>query len=162
MRDKSTYILIALLLLLISLIVGFSNSIAEKKKFVKPDFEENAVDGIPAVENFDKSVVKINEEYVIYINPVPVIKKGKLLINFTSIDSNKILVKLRVKDSNGNIVGESGILKSGQYVEYLDIDGINIGDEITYVIMGYEANSYLSAGTFSLKTKVGEVNEKAN
>ena len=45
------------------------------------------------------------------------------------IRSNKILVKLRVNDSNGNIVGESGILKSGQYVEYLDIDGINIGDE---------------------------------
>ena len=159
MKDMSTYILMSLLLFMIVLIVFFSNSIAEKKTFIKPDFEGNVVEGIPDIDDFNKKVVPVKDGYNFYVNPIPVIKDGKLLVNFTSIESNEILLKLRIKDYNGNIVGETGILKAGQYVKYINVDGISKGKEISYVVMGYEKDSYLSAGTVVLKTKVGEVNE---
>ena len=129
MKNKSTYILITLLLLMIVLIVFFSNSIAEKKKFVKPSFESEAVEGIPDVDAFDEKIVKIKDGYEVYINPLPSIDDGKLLVNFTSIESNDILIKLRIKDNDGNIVGESGILKAGQYVEYVKVKDVSVGDD---------------------------------
>ena len=159
MKNKSTYMLLWILLLLFILIGGCLFSINQKQKFVEPDFEEKVKNGMPQVENIDESLIEIADGYEFYVAPIPLIADQSLVVNFSSIDGNNVWIKLRILDKNGKIIGESGLLKPGQYIEKLPLkDKINVGDEITYVIMGYEIDSYLSAGTVSLKTKVGDEN----
>ena len=159
MKKKSTFILIGILLLLVFLIVFYSFSINEKKQFVEPQFESNYKDGIPDVERFEERLLKVDEGYTFYVNPSPIFHNDSLLVNFTSVNSNKVLLKLRVFDSQKNLIGETGVLKAGQFLDYVKLDNsIKDGDEITFVVMGYEKDSYLSAGSVSVKVKVGEKN----
>lgn len=157
MKNKLTIILSVIFILLIMLIVFFSIRIINKKEFVKPGFDINAKAGIPNVENIDEKILEINDGYKFYIEPNPVFINNQLQVNFVSLKENTVLLKIRILDENKNILGESGILKPGEYVKHIKINKkIEKNTKLTYLIMGYEKESYMSAGTVTLNTKVGE------
>ena len=53
------------------------------------------------------------------------------------------------------VVGETGLLKPGEYIKEVKLDkSLKKDDEITLKVMGYEPDTYYSAGSISLNTKV--------
>jgi len=154
-KNKFVIILVGVLFILISIIILLFVSIERKNKFIEPAFDKN-VSAIPKDIIYEPSVIEVSEGYNIYIDAVPSIKDNKLVVNFISLETNNIWIKIRLLNENEGIVGESGLVKPGEYLKSIILDKkINNNDKIIYEIIGYEIDSYLSAGTIKLNTKVG-------
>ena len=78
-------------------------------------------------------------------------------VYLTNDTANAVYIKLRVFDGDGNILGETGLLKPGEYVKDIELRvELTEGTKICLKIMGYEPNTYYSAGATVLHTQVGE------
>lgn len=153
-KNKGIIILFVILIVLISIIILLFSSIEKKGKFVKPSFEED-VSAIPEYIDYENSIIEVSKGYNIYINPVPTINKDELVVNFISMSENNIWIKIRILRDD-EIISESGLVKPGEYLESIKLNSkLNANDNIVYEIIGYEIDSYLSAGTIRLNTKVG-------
>ena len=74
----------------------------------------------------------------------------------TNPESNAVWLKVRVLDEKGNILGETGIAKPGEYVQSVTLDTVpKTGKPIVLKIMAYQPETYYSEGAVSLSTKVG-------
>lgn len=155
MKNKS--LIIALIICVIS-VVGFIltlNSYNKSKEFVKPEFEKNVKVGMPKLTKEDGfEEFEVSEDYIVYMTGETKLNDGKLVVYFTSKKSNDVYVKLRIlKDDK--IVGETGLLKPGEYIKEVKLDkSLKKDDKITIKVMGYETETYYSAGSISLNTKV--------
>ena len=154
---KNKGLIIALIICVIS-VVGFIlalNSYNKSKVFVKPEFDKNVIEGMPKLgkeDGFDE--FEVSENYIIYMTGETKLNDNKLVVYFTSKKSNDVYVKLRIlKDEK--VVGETGLLKPGEYIKEVKLDkSLKKDDEITLKVMGYEPDTYYSAGSISLNTKV--------
>lgn len=154
MKDKKIIIAIIICALSIIAFVFAFLSYNKSKTFVKPKFEINVKKGIPEIK--EKETFKefeVSENYIVYMNGETKLKDNKLNVYFTSKDTNEIYVKLRVLKDN-EVVGETGLLHPGEYVEYVKVKSLKKNDKITLKIMGYEKDTYYSAGAMTLNTKV--------
>lgn len=153
-NNKLLIILFTILVVFICIICCLLINIDKKSTFKKPEFDKN-VEEIPDDLDYEKSVLKVVEGYSIYISPSPKLDSNYLKIDFISFDTNNIWIKVRILDNNDNIIGETGLVKPGEYLEKVKLNKtIKENDKIKYKIMGYEKDSYLSAGAISLNTKV--------
>lgn len=157
MKEKKKLILLSgILIILIVLIILLSINIKQKGTFVKPEFDSNALNEVPENIEYKDSTLNISENYDVYINGLPTIENNKLIVNFISMKENNIWIKLRVLDETGKTIAESGLVKPGEYLKSVTLNKkISNEDKITYMIIGYEIDTYLSAGTVKLNTKVG-------
>ena len=150
-------ILICLLFLLISIGIFVCSlwKYNNKKTFDKPLFDKNAMEGIPTV-NSDLGYELLNPEglYSVSLCGNPIIKDNKLKIYLTSSPENDIYIKARIY-KNDKLVGESGLIKPNEYIEYINVKNIKSGDTINVKVMGYEKNSYYSAGVINIDLIVG-------
>ena len=63
---------------------------------------------------------------------------------------------LPVFDEQGNMLGETGLIKPNEYVKYVTLSKTpEVGTKIKLKIMGYEPHTYYSAGAASLNTQIG-------
>ena len=87
---------------------------------------------------------------------IPVIASGGAAdVYFTNSSEQEIWLKLRVLDENSNILGETGLIKPGEYVKSVSIDAdIPDGTAIKLKIMAYEPETYYSAGAVTLNTQI--------
>lgn len=75
------------------------------------------------------------------------------MVYLTNPAENTVWLKLRVLDTNGSILGETGLLRPGEYVRTVALSAAPTpGTSITLKIMGYEPDTYLSAGSATLST----------
>ena len=59
-------------------------------------------------------------------------------------------------DEQGNMLGETGLIKPNEYVKYVTLSKtLEVGTKIKLKIMGYEPHTYYSAGAASLNTQIG-------
>lgn len=126
-------------------------------EFTPPPFESAAVTGVPEVdEALGWSELAIRDGYVVHLCGVlNANADGNVPVWLSSDSSNDVWVKLRMRDGDGNILGETGILKPGEYVESLhlnDVAAIKDGMDIVLQVMGYEPENYYSAGSVGLAT----------
>lgn len=131
---------------------------AQKGEFVPPDFESAAVAGSPEVpENLGYSAPYQDGMAYSFAVCGNVLMEGKqALVYFTNPAGNDTWTKLRVCDENGNILGETGLLKPGEYVQYVTLNKeLSPGTAIKLKIMGYEPDTYASAGSVVLNTQIG-------
>ena len=133
---------------------------AERGEFVPPAFDSSAVTGIPEVpEGLGYSAPF--QEGMAYRFAVcgNVLMDGKqALVYFTNPAENETWTKLRIYDESGNVLGETGLIKPGEYVQYVMLDKeLTPGTPIKLKIMGYEPDTYLSAGSVVLNTQIGGV-----
>lgn len=131
---------------------------AERGEFVPPAFDSSAVTGIPEVpEGLGYSAPF--QEGMAYRFAVcgNVLMDGKqALVYFTNPAENETWTKLRIYDESGNVLGETGLIKPGEYVQYVELDKeLTPGTPIKLKIMGYEPDTYLSAGSVVLNTQIG-------
>ena len=123
--------------------------------FTPPPFDENAVRGMPDVpDNLGWREVDA-QVYKASICGVVTIENGNADIWFTNPESNTVWLKLRVSDANGNTLGETGLIRPGEYVQSVKFDIIpENGDAISLKLMAYEPETYYSAGSAMLNTTV--------
>ena len=71
--------------------------------------------------------------------------------------SNTVWLKVRVLDEKGNTLGETGLIKPGEYVQSVTLDTVpKTGKPIVLKIMAYQPDTYYSEGAVSLNTKISE------
>lgn len=129
----------------------------EPQAFTPPPFEEAAVSGVPTVPEglgwgeLDAKVYKASVCGVIRV------ENGSADVWLTNPESNTVWLKLRILDKDGNILGETGILKPGEYVQSVTLDNVpQSGDAISLKLMAYEPDTYYSAGAATLNTTIAQ------
>lgn len=156
-KNKITIVLSTILIILISIIIFLLININSKKQFKKPEFA-NAATSIPEKLEYKEKAIKVSEGYSLYIDPIPKLdQNANLSINLVSLEENNIWIKVRILNAKEEIIGETGLIKPGEYLEKVQINQqLSKNDQITYKIMGYEKDTYRSAGTISLNTRIDE------
>ena len=77
-------------------------------------------------------------------------------VYFTNAEGNNVYLKLRVLDENDNSLGETGLLKPGEYVKDVElIRALSAGTGIRLKIMRYAPDTYLSEGSVVRNTTIG-------
>lgn len=131
---------------------------AERGEFVPPAFDSSAIAGTPEVpEGLGYSAPYQDGMAYRFAVCGNVLMDGKqALVYFTNPAENDTWTKLRVHDESGNVLGETGLIKPGEYVQYVELDKeLAPGTPIKLKIMGYEPDTYLSAGSVVLNTQIG-------
>ena len=126
-------------------------------EFTPPPFDGAAVVGSPAVpeglgwQELDAKVYKAG----ICGKFIP--KGNTADVWLTNPESNTVWLKVRVLDEKGNTLGETGIIKPGEYVQSVELDNVpKAGKPIVLKIMAYQPDTYYSEGAVSLNTTISE------
>lgn len=159
-RQRNIPLIVASVLCAVSLITMISTLVftqkdQEPQTFVPPLFEEQAIRGIPEVpSNLGWSELDA-QVYKASVCGVVTVTDGKADVWFTNPESNDVWLKLRVLDGDGNILGETGLIRPGEYVRAVSFKTIpKPGDAIGLKLMAYEPETYYSAGSAILNTVV--------
>ena len=73
----------------------------------------------------------------------------------TNPESNTIWLKLRILDEDGEILGETGLIRPSEYVQSVTFDTVPApGATISMKVMAYEPETYHSGGAVTLNTVV--------
>lgn len=148
----------------IVMIFTSGNTQAAKKEFVPPPFDETAVVGTPDVaEELGWSELAVREGYLVHVCGVLNSDDAKTVaVWFTSDEGNDVWLKLRMRDAEGTIIGQTGIIKPGEYVERMELNENAHSGDVVLEIMGYEPETYYSAGAVGLATTLTLSNETSN
>lgn len=127
----------------------------ETAPFTPPPFDEAAQTGTPEVPDalgwseLDAKAFKAS------VCGVFAPEDGKADVYLTNPETNTVWLKLRVLDDKGNTIGETGLIKPGQYVQAIPLTATpKPGTTVTLKLMAYEPETYHSAGTVALNTTV--------
>ena len=126
--------------------------------FIPPPFEAAAVAGTPDVPA-ELGYSRIYREGMDFSAWVcgNVTADGQIAtVYLTNPAENDLWMKLRLLDAEGTVLGETGLIRPGEYVERVALNReLVAGTEIRLKIMTYEPHTYYSAGAVSLRTRVG-------
>ena len=129
----------------------------ETLKFVPPSFSEDFEYGAPKVPD-DKvhsyrEIYKDGMTFTSYICGEVVIENGSADVYFTNPKGNSVWMKLRVFNSKGDVIAETGLIRPNEYIKSVKFDTIpENGEKIVMKIMTYEPYTYESAGAVPLNT----------
>ncbi|MBQ9121296.1 MAG: hypothetical protein IJY12_02905 [Clostridia bacterium] len=133
-----------------------------KIEFIPPEFEANAEIGTPEVPD-NLGYAEIHKEgmtFSAWICGEIYQDDGKAIVYFTNPESNDVWLKLRIMDEQGNILGESGLIKPGEYVHSVSLnENIIATTSVRIKIMGYEPETYNSVGSVFVQTEILAENE---
>ena len=126
--------------------------------FTPPPFDTTATQGTPEVpdhlgwQELDAKVFKVNVCGEVMVDEL------EADVWFASPESNTVWLKMRILDASGSILGETGLIRPGEYVRSVWLEKIPENSTITIKIMAYEPNTYHSAGSATLTTKLSRKN----
>lgn len=158
MMKKQRCLLVMAAALCVVSILCMVLALGSRKKslsFTPPPFEETARTGTPEVPEelgwgeLDAKTFRVSV-------------CGRFIQNGTSADvwltnpeSNHVWLKLRVIDQQGNLLGETGLVKPGEYVQTVELDTeLETDTKIILKIMAYQADTYYSEGAVIVDTVV--------
>lgn len=160
-KNKSNYIILGLCVVLAILVIDLIVSMVHPRQgaFVPPDFEAAAVSGTPEVAE-EMGYTELYQDgmaYRVAVCGVPSMDGQNLMVYFTNAAENTCNLKLRVLDEQDETLGETGLLKPGQYVEAVELDQkIEAGTPIKLKVMSYDPETYESVGSVVLNVTVGD------
>ncbi len=129
-----------------------------KGEFVPPSFDSAAVAGTPDVPD-DLGYMECYRDgmdFRFHACGNVKLDGGAANIYLTNPESNRAWLKVRVLDADGNILGESGLIKPGEYVKSVELTKqIAMGTPIKLKVMAYEPDTYHSLGAVALNTQIG-------
>lgn len=143
---------LSIIIMLIALTAGHKQVQAE---FTPPPFEDNAIAGVPAVpDNLGWTELDC-KAYKVSVCGQVVADGNRADLWLYNPESNTIWLKLRVLDEKGNVLGETGLLKPGEYVQSVVLERVPAdGSTIALKIMGYQPDTYFSEGAATLNTSI--------
>lgn len=76
-----------------------------------------------------------------------------LAIYMANPADNTVNIKCRLYNTDGTMLAQSGLIKPGEYIQSLDLNGVRnlISETCEVQIMGYEPETYYSAGAFIME-----------
>ena len=155
MKKKNTPLILAAAICILSLVVMVFALTAQKQpqaagEFTPPPFDSAAVVGTPTVpDGLGYSELDCQAYRVSLCGKLSA--SGHIWL--TNPESNAVWLKVRVLDEKGNILGETGLIRPGEYVQTVALATVpKSGTPITLKIMAYEPDTYYSAGAASLNT----------
>lgn len=129
-------------------------------EFVPPAFESAAVTGVPQVEA-ERGYSELYREgmaYRVSVCGVPAVEGNNLTVYFTNAAGNEANLKLRVLDEDGQILGETGLLKPNEYVKTVTLNRTVVdGEKVKLKVMGYEPETYESVGSVTMTVQCAAV-----
>lgn len=125
------------------------------EQFTPPPFETAALPGVPEVpQNLGWSEIDADVFHVGICGKVSV-ADYEASVWLTNPEGNSVWLKLRVLDEYGNILGETGLLTPGHYVQTVSLCTVPATDfSIVLKVMAYEPETYRSVGSISLNTSI--------
>ena len=150
------FILAALLLVTLAAVIAVALRDTEPVigEFIPPSFEENAMEGMPVQPPSGFGMMTVTPEFVIGMCAAPSLDGASLGLYFTSPATNTVWMKVRVCDENGNVLGESGLLKPGEHLPTLVlIDDSITTDRLYATVLSYEPDTYYSEGSVKVELK---------
>ena len=163
--DKQQKIIVSVLagLLLIALaiiVVLLCNPTNRTAEFTPPEFDKNALSGMPTdlPSELNYGAPNTQNEFKFLLCGTPALTDdGRLQIYFTSPSTNSVWLLLKIYDVNGGLIGESGLLRPGEYVEYVELyTALMKGSDVKIKVLSYEMDTYYSKGTAQGMLKVAE------
>lgn len=128
-------------------------------EFTPPAFDENAVAGTPEPVDW-MCYTELYQEgmaYRVNICGIPCVDGKELAVYFANVADNEPYLKLRVLDTEGNVLGETGLLRPGEYVRAVTLNkAIEPGTEVKLKVMSYDPETYESMGSVGLNVTVQE------
>lgn len=123
-------------------------------RFVPPDFDPAAVTGMPNLTSEDGYSALNTGVYIFSISGVLDLVDGKTDLWLTNhADNEKAWLKVVMKDMKNQKLGETGLLRPGEYVQSMQITNPPAETcDVKLVVMGYEADTYYSIGNVTLLT----------
>ena len=149
LEKRIILVLSALVLaLLAALFIQRANRQVEVSEFEIPAFDANALSGEPEVAHPDMyGTLTLNDDVTVSLYSAPIVSHGTATVCFTADAGNTVWVRLRLMDMNGNTLGESGLLRPGEYVEFVNLTVLPDRPEAIAKILTYEPDTYYSLGT---------------
>lgn len=131
-----------------------ANRPAQYGGFTPPPFDPAAVSGAPQVPaELGWSEVELRAGLSASVCGVLNEQGGEVPVWFYNHPDSDSWLKLRLLDEDGNILGETGLLRPGEYVRHLTLDTVpRRNTTVVLYIMGYEPETYYSAGSLGLQT----------
>ena len=124
-------------------------------EFIPPPFEESAVSGIPDVPEELGWQELDAQAFQVGVCGAVVVEGSQADVWLTNPESNTVWLKLRIMDENGTVLGETGLIRPGEYVQSVTFDTVPApGTAISMKLMAYEPETYHSAGAVTLNTVV--------
>lgn len=118
--------------------------------FVPPEFDPNAQVGTPQVSNPAYGTLELTPTAVVSMCADVTCENNAALVYFTSHSGNQGWIKIKLTDAEGNLLGQSGLLRPGEYVESVHLDSApKENGLIVAKILIYEPDTYLSLGSAS-------------
>lgn len=138
--------------MLLSLTLGHQQL---RQEFAPPPFDPLARPGLPAIpEGLGWQMLDANA-YHVGICGVITPQGNTVDVWLTNSKENTVWLKVRILDAGNGILGESGLIKPGEYVQSVALRSIpEPGTPVILKIMAYEPETYHSAGAVSLSTKM--------
>lgn len=128
-------------------------SSGRKGSFSPPPFDPEAHTGVPNVpENAGYGEMDA-KEFCFSAAGELAVQEGKTDVWLTNPEENTVWLKVRILDEKGNILGESGLVRPGEYVRSVKLDSLPKETvDVSLKIMAYEPETYYSAGSAVLNT----------
>lgn len=159
-KNKVNWLIAALsavaAVLLVALLI--SGNITRQGEFVPPTFDIAAVEGTPEVpdELGYSSPYQSGMAYRFSVCGNVTMDGQTATVYLTNPAENEVYLKLRVVDENGDTLGETGLIKPGEYVKSVELtETLTPGTTVLLKIMSYEPDTWQSAGTAKLTTQIG-------
>lgn len=132
------------------------STLKDKETFTPPAFDSAAMTGMPEVpESLGYSPLEVEQFFMAYVCGKLTVNGSNVDVYFTSPETNEVWLLLRVTDEKGKILGETGIIRPGEYVKTLRLK--TVPDKETNVklkIIAFQPETYISMGTVGLNTKL--------
>ncbi len=124
------------------------------EEFIPPSFDDSAVSGVPSVSDDLWKELETDAFTVAVCNRIYVTGDYARVIFYNS-SGNDCLLKLRMLDSDGSVIAETGLIKPYEYISdvYLQKKPYDDG-KVILKIMAYEPDTYYSAGAVSVNADI--------
>ena len=163
-RQQKIIIFVMAVLLLVALVVMLvllcGREAPAAPEFDPPSFDKAAISGLPTdvPEELNYGSPSTQSEFKFSLCGTPeVTEDNRLRIYFTSPATNKVWLLIKIYDTEGALIGESGLLRPDEYVEHVQLEReVARGSDIVIKVLSYEVDTYYSKGTIQGALKIAE------
>lgn len=141
---------VALVCMLLALLRGGGGG------FTPPPFDPAAKPGVPSVPDsagygeLDAQAYRVSVAGALTVQPDDTVD-----VWLTNPADNAVWLKVRLLDESGAALGESGLLRTGEYVQSVALTTVpEATAPVTMKLMAYEPDTYYSAGSVLLQTQL--------
>ena len=146
------------LTVLLALLCAFSvgvmvYALRVKPAFTPPPFDASAQAGIP--EDIPGFEMLDAQSFQAGLLVMPNLEGNQLHVYFANPAENSCNLRLRVMDEGGRILGQSGLIRPGEFIQAVTLEQtVENGATVIFKLMAYEPETYYSAGAVTVTTRL--------